>query len=385
MTTAEILQSAGYPTDFVVPDFETYFDKDYSLSNMSYWEYINDLRFEAIGCGFKYSNGEDLFVFNYADNLDRYFAGLQKLFGNDFEHMTVVIQNVVFDALILQEKYNIKPKYMIDLKHLDAHFDSRRSHKLKDMAKREKLPDKGDTMNFIGLHLTDFEDVQRQAMEEYCSRDCELEYKLFEIMLPYLSNVETELALARHTVNLYLQPRLRFNFDLAAKLREEMERYIAEACELVNMKAKDISGNIAFTAALQAALPPDETVPTKYGKRPGKKMTALLGEENVIPALAKTDDGCKMLLAHPLNEVRNLMEARQAVKSWPLHIKRIEAMNRLAAACGGWLPVPLNYYGGHTGRWSGGGGINLQNLGGPGRAGQGTNPLIRKMRELIYV
>ena len=393
MTTKEILQSAGYPTDFVVLDFETYFDKEYSLSNMSYWEYVLDERYETIGCGFKFSDpdpdsdSDPWFQswFVWADDVSEYFEQLQKIYGQDFENITIVIQNVPFDALILQEKFSIKPKFMIDLKHLDAHFDSRRSHKLKDMAKREGLPDKGETVKFIGLHLADFNDEQRKAMEEYCGRDCELEYKLFEIMLPYFSDAETELALARHTVNLYLQPRLRFDFKLASELKTGMTKYIMDACESVNMTEKDIGSGVPFAAALMAALPDGETIPTKFGKRPGEKMTALLGEEKVIPALAKTDDGCKMLLAHSDSKVRSLMEARQAVKSWPLHIKRIDAMTRLAAACMGWLPVPLNYYGAHTGRWSGGGGINLHNLGGSGRAGMGTHELIKKMRELLHV
>lgn len=398
MTTAEILQSAGYPADFVVIDFETYFAEDYSIIDLKPWPYVADPRFEIIGCGFKhniipgtcYANPDSQFVWaekerpEYAeDKLEGHLRNLQATCGEDLENITVVIQNVLFDALILQEKYNIKPKYMIDLKHLDAHFDSRRSHRLKDMAKREKLPDKGETIKFIGLHLADFEGVQRQAMEEYCCRDCELEYKLFEIMLQYLSDVETELALARHTVDLYLQPRLKFDFILADELKTAMTAHITEACEAVDMTEKDIGSGVPFAAALMMALPDGESIPTKFGKRPGKKMTALLGEEGIIPALAKTDDGCKMLLAHSDSAVRSLMEARQAVKSWPLHIKRIDAMTRLATACGGWLPVPLNYYGCHTGRWSGGGGINLQNLGGSGRAGAGTHLLIQKMRNLI--
>lgn len=383
MTTAEILQSAGYPADFVVLDFESYFAEDYSIVDLKPWPYVVDPKFEALGCGFKYSN--DIEAFIWGDKLSGYLQSLQDAYGKDLENITVVIQNVSFDALILQEKYNIKPKYMIDLKHLDSHFDSRRSHRLKDMAKREGLPDKGDTMNFIGLNLADFTDERRKAMEEYCKRDCELEYKLFEIMLPYLSDAETELALARHTVDMYLTPRLKFDFELAAELKAGMTAYITEACELIDMTQKDIAGNISFAAALIAVLPDGEKIPTKFGKRPGKRMTALLGKENIIPALAKNDDGCKLLLAHSNSKVRNLMEARQAVKSWPLHIKRIDAMTRLATACGGWLPVPLNYYGGHTGRWSGGGGINLQNLGGSGRAGAGTHPLIKKMRELLYV
>ncbi|GAH11555.1 unnamed protein product, partial [marine sediment metagenome] len=58
-------------------------------------------------------------------------------------------------------------------------------------------------------------------------------------------------------------------------------------------------------------------------------------------------------------------------------------MTNQALAENGKLRVPLNYYGGHTGRWSGGEGINLQNLGGRGRAGMGTDPLISAMRGLL--
>jgi len=384
MTTTEVLQSAGYPSDFVILDFETYFDKDYSLSKMSTWAYVTDDRFETIGCGFKFSHDNSEAFFVWADLLEKYFVTMQAAYGSDFENITVVIQNVQFDALILQEHYKISPKYMIDLKHLDAHFDSRRSHKLKDMAKREKLPAKGETKSFLGLHLADMTDEQRQAMYHYCINDIELEYALFKILLPYLTNPKIELKIARHTIDLYLKPRLNFDFELADKLVEDMQKYITEACEKTGLSAKKLSGNLSFVEALQAVLPKGESVPVKPHKRPGKKMTALLGQPGVGPALAKTDDGCKLLLAHPKDEVRNLMEARQAVKSWPLHQKRILAMKELAKVCNGKLPVPLSYFGCHTGRFSGSGGICLQNLGGRGRAGQGTHPSITKMRELLY-
>ncbi len=392
MTPTEMLQLAEYPEHFVVLDFETYFDKDYSITKMSTWAYVTDERFETIGCGFKflyipnthYKNSDAFFV--WASDLTKYFEMMQEAYGPDLENITVVMQNVQFDALVLQEHYKISPKYMIDLKHLDAHFDSRRSHSLKDMAKREKLPPKGRTIDFSNLHLADFHNAGLRArMEEYCINDISLEYALFEKLLPYLTEPETELKIARHTIDLYLKPRLSFNFELAYELVEGMQKYITEACEKVGLSAKELSGNLSFVAALQAVLPEGEVVPTKAHKRPGAKMTALLGQPGIGPALAKTDDGCRLLLAHSKDEVRKLMEARQAVKSWPLHIKRVLAMQTLADICNGKLPAPLNYYGCHTGRWSGGGGINLLNLGGKGRAGQGTHPLISKMRELLYV
>ena len=54
-------------------------------------------------------------------------------------------------------------------------------------------------------------------------------------------------------------------------------------------------------------------------------------------------------------------EARLAVKST---LERTRAQRFLDIATRGSLPVPLNYYGAHTGRWaaSKGSGINLQNL-----------------------
>ncbi len=386
MTAEQILEIAGYPTDFVILDFETYFAKNYSIIDMKPWPYIVDERYQTIGCGFKFSNhfiGDSWFV--WANDLSKYFGLVQKQFGQNFENITIVMQNASFDALIFQEKYNISPKYIIDLKHLDAHFDSRRSHSLKDMAKRHKLQAKGDTMNFLGLHLEDMTPEQRVAMESYCKLDCKLEYELFEILLPYLSNQEQELVIARHTIDLYLKPKLKFDFKLADSIAADMQVYIDEACEKVGLTKDELSGNLSFVIALQAVLPEGETVPTKAAKKPGKKMTALLGQAGVGPALAKTDEGCLLLLAHPKDEVRQLMEARKAVKSWPLHLKRIESMRALATACGGRMPIPLNYYGAHTGRWSGGGGINPLNLGGAGRAGQGTNSLITKMRQMLRV
>ncbi len=250
MTPTELLQLADYPENFVVLDFETYFDKDYSIAKMSTWAYVTDERFETIGCGFKFANdGEGFFV--WANDLEKYFKAMQGAYGPHLENITVMMQNVQFDALILQEHYKISPKYMIDLKHLDAYFDSRRSHRLKDMAKREKLPAKGDTMQFCGIHLSEFDSIvykilYRDAMEEYCINDVNLEYALFEKLLPYLTDPETELKIARHTIDLYLKPRLNFNFELADELVEGMQKYITEASEKVGLSAKELSGNLSF-------------------------------------------------------------------------------------------------------------------------------------------
>jgi len=56
MIYTETLQQAGWPTEILVIDFETYFDQDYTLSKMSTVEYVTDPRFEFTGVGFEILN-----------------------------------------------------------------------------------------------------------------------------------------------------------------------------------------------------------------------------------------------------------------------------------------------------------------------------------------
>jgi len=108
--------------------------------------------------------------------------------------------------------------------------------------------------------------------------------------------------------------------------------------------------NSPFFSSLRKALG-DECLPMKRGKK------------KLIPALGKNDEGLKKLKNHSNPVVRNLVNARLAVKSWPLHVKRIQALVAQSTAMNGLLPIPLKYYGGHTGRWSGTENINVQNFG----------------------
>jgi len=43
--------------DLITLDFETYYDRDYSLSKLTTEAYVRDSRFEVVGVGIKF-NGE---------------------------------------------------------------------------------------------------------------------------------------------------------------------------------------------------------------------------------------------------------------------------------------------------------------------------------------
>ena len=356
----DILKQADYPTDVLCLDFETYYDTEYSLSKMPTINYIKDPRFELTGLGALY----DISQFIEPDSIENFLEVL------DFDNFTILVQNARFDITILQEHFGIVPKYIIDLKDLACHYDSRMSHKLKDLAKMYGLEPKGETKEFKGLHWGDMTPWQRKNLAEYTIHDVELETELFKLLLPKLSNPATELQLARHTLDLWLHKRFAVDLDLASRIKVQMRGKIASTIQASGHTAKELRSK-KFVKWLQEALPDDEDVPMKQGKRGN------------IPALAKADEACQQLLVHPSQEVRDLLVGRLAAKSWPTHIKRVGSLISQTIANGGLLRVPLTYYGGHTGRWGGSEKINLQNLGGEGRSGVENDQLIQVVKELI--
>lgn len=378
MTYQEILKSVGYPTDVLIIDFETFFSTDYSLSKMSTIEYIQDPRFDFTGMGYGWDNQ---IHFIPKPDLYRCMKGLQQYYGENLEQVTIIAKNCKFDMTILAVKFGIIPPYIIDIDDLLRHYDARMSHKMRDVAPMFGLQSKGDTMQFKGLHYEEMDASVRKNLADYGIGDIDIEVDLFKILLPLLTNPTMEIPIARHTLDLYLKPSFECDFQTAGILKIQMLVELQELVDKTGCTNKQLSSPLKFTKILQDALPEGEVIPVKQGK-PGKNMIKLLGP-GVIPAFAKDDVPFQELLVHPDQTIQNLCKARQAVKSWPLHIKRINNIMNQAAASGGKIMVPLNYYGAHTGRWSGGEGINLQNLGGRGRAGSGVHPLIRKMRSLL--
>ena len=116
----------------------------------------------------------------------------------------------------------------------------------------------------------------------------------------------------------------------------------------LDVEESDLASNEKFSALLhRLGVEP----PTKISKTTGKKTLAL----------AKNDAHFQALLNSEREDISQLCEARLAVKST---LERTRAQRFLDIATRGTLPVPLNYYGAHTGRWSAskGSGLNLQNL-----------------------
>jgi DNA polymerase bacteriophage-type len=407
-TWKDILKEADFPTSVLLIDWETFYDTDYTLSGakgMSISEYVNDSRFEILGLGMKIHGHKWASLgprFIPKPKVDAVITKLCSQFGKALQNVTVVAKNCKFDMLILAEKFGLYPPYTIDVEDLTRTYNARMKHALAVVAPMFGFQHKGDTAAFKGQH---FEDINVKAVGDYCLNDIDLEDKLFQKLLPIVRDPKAELKIAAHTLRLYTIPHAVYGFELAADLRRQMYENIDAAIidiapwlmkrmgldhdditeaietgcarEIVN---DELSKTIKFITHLSAALPEGERIPVKPGK-PTKNMLPFTGAGK-IPALAKDDEGCKLLLDHKCELVRTLMAGRQAIKSWPMHISRIDKMESQARASGGKVRVPLKYYGCHTGRWSGEQQVNLGNLGGSGR-GKEIGKSIRQIRRTI--
>jgi DNA polymerase len=376
MTITEILQTADYPEDTLVLDFETYYDQEYSLEGMSIIEYVTDPRFEFTGLGIKTGTGDSVFI--PGPRVPWAIKRLQKRFGKAFHNGTVVVKNSKFDILILAQKFGTYPPYVIDVEDLSRYYDSRMSQKLKDLAKLFKLPAKGDTSQFKGQHCAD---IDWASMKEYCLNDVDLEYRLLEILLPMINNPKIEFQLMQHTLNLYLKPTFDLNMKMAGDIGMDMGLELHDdlaqvgwVLEYATKKKKTVEDILRarsiFPKILADVLPEGEEVPMKQGK---KKM---------IPALAREDVGFQLLLAHSNEKVRNLCKAKAACTSWPLHQAKVQNLIMQTRCFGDGVHIPIKYYGAHTGRWSGMQKWNPLNLGGKGR-GRAIHPLIGKVRHTL--
>jgi len=329
-------------------DFETYYDKDYSLSKMTTEEYINDPRFEVIGVGIK----ED-------DEPSRWFSGEDvsvALNSIDWEDTVLICHNMMFDGAILAWRYGIFPAMYVDtLCMARAIHGVDAGGSLKVLAERYNIGAKGnEVIEAMGKRRSDFSPADLVRYGEYCCNDVELTYKLFYKLQPFPNN---ELKLIDLTIRMYTDPVFELNDSLLIARLEEVRtdkgnllRGLMAGLNVSTEKevSELLSSNNKFANILNS-----------LGVSPPLKISPATGKETY--AFSKTDEGFLALKEHPDEFVQELCRVRLGTKS-TIEESRIERFLDVGERNRGKLPIPLKYYGAHTGRWSGTEGINLQNL-----------------------
>jgi hypothetical protein len=264
----------------------------------------------------------------------------------------VLAHNAQFDVTVLSWIYGAKPAFIFDtLSMARALRGVEAGNSLKTLADHYGLPPKGNALHSTDGLLKEHGLPARveEELAEYCAHDtylCEVIFKrLMEDGGPFPLK---ELRLIDMTLKMYVFPILELDPALLQNAIEE-ERVKREGLlARLGIEEKILASNPKFAELLEA-----------LGVEAPKKISKTTGKETL--ALAKNDALFQALLNHEREDVALLCETRLKVKST---MERTRAQRFLDISSRGKLPVPLSYYGAHTGRWTAakGSSINMQNL-----------------------
>ena len=323
-------------------DFETYYDKDYSLSKMQTDAYIKDPRFEVVGVCVKLNDDKPVWFSGTFDETHDW------LWGNfDWANSAVRCHNTMFDGYIMTQRFGIRPKLWMDtLAQARMLYPYLPSHSLASMAKYFSLTDKGTAVtNALGIRREAFSPYGLEQYAEYCKHDTNLCAAMGSKMDEFTPALETRLI--DMTVRMFTEPVLVGDTN---KMKELHQNEVDRKTTLLNtamVERAEIMSNDKFAARLES-----------YGVLPPMKESKATGKQTF--AFAKSDKEFTDLLNHDVPEVQALVAARLGVKTT---IAETRALKFVEMAERGALPVYLNFWGAKTtGRYSGGNQVNWQNL-----------------------
>ena len=333
----------------VTLDFETYYDVGFSLSGLTTEEYIKHERFQVIGVGIKINEGE-----TYWYTGDQAEQELKKI---DWKDSALLCHNTMFDGGILSLKYGIVPSLYLDtLSMARAIHGVDAGGSLAVLAEKYNIGVKGtEVVDAKGKRLEDFNAVDLAQYGSYCKNDVELTYKLFQILAPEFP--ESEIKLIDLTLRMYTEPVLEVDDAL---LQARLDEVKLEKSQLLSaLQSKLECNNEEEVRAKLASNKQFAELLIELGITPPLKISPTTNKETY--ALAKGDQGFLDLCEHEDPFIQELCRVRLGTKS-TIEESRIERFIAIGSRNKGKLPIPLKYYGAHTGRWAGSDKVNFQNL-----------------------
>ena len=331
----------------VVIDFETYYDKEWSLSKITSEKYIRCDKFECIGVSIKVGDKPAKFY--------RHETGLPIIaeLVNRLPTSPFVSHNNSFDLGILAFRYGIHPNFMVDtaimakLCGFDRVAGGTSLAKLSDQLEKMGLVNKvkGTTVhNMLGVHAADMTEQQWQEYGDYCVLDSDLCYALYMYMIDKVPT--QELIMADITTKMWTKPMIDLDVpllqDYAVRLAEEREEMLGRiAGDLGFTDTDDLLKNLRSSKKFVALLESLQIeVPMKWSEK----------KQEMIPAVSKTDIAFLELLEHDNELVRTLVETKLGTMS---SMEQTRTATFLDIASRGLMPIPLRYASAHTGRYGG--------------------------------
>lgn len=328
---AERMSSEQRCREGVAIDFETFYDSknDYSLTKMSVWHYLHDPRFRAYWVAF-YGQG-----IRYSGPVES--APWDKLVGRPLaSHNAGFDENVLHYLQELGKVPNLQTPRMYDTADAVAFLQMPRALDRAAAALLDVTHSKAVRRKMDGKRLEDLTAAEREALVKYGSDDAELCYRLWALTAPIWPEDEqrlSEMNRERGYEGLHIDQRA---LDAAIETLELAHYHLLQTMPWVAEEKKPLSPDAIREEGRKCGIP--------------------------VPASLKMDDPdavkWERLYAKEYPWVRAVRGIRR-VNSLMLKLQKWKAMVR----ADGTAPFQLKYFGAAaTGRFSGGGGFNIQNL-----------------------
>lgn len=343
-------------------DFESYYDKEYSLRNMTPVEYILDPRYETIMLSVKRPGKK---VFNLEAHQVQEFFNLL-----DPKETIMVSYNSLFDACIAAWRYNFVPALIIDAMGMVRAWCG---HDMKSVALAAAAPHLGvgfkghEVTKMMGFHTQDIKNAGMwDAYADYCNIDSILTEAIFHKLMA-LGFPTSELLVQDLVLRMAVVPQFELNEqELASHLNDvlqEKDLSLTKAMMCTGLLDKDeLMSNTKFAKILESL---GVDIPTKISP----------ATRRVTYAFSKSDRDFTDLENHPSMAVQTVMAARLDHKSTIeetrtarfLSISRLQWPAAYLASRGyppgkSLAPMPLRYGAAHTHRLGGDWKLNVQNF-----------------------
>lgn len=354
-------------------DFETYYSKKdkYSLAakGMTIEKYIRNPKFEIIGLAVKVGNKPTEWL--KPNEIEDWIKHIEIAYG--WDNVRAIAHNARFDAAILGWKYNIYPKQIADTMLMSRACQLWDGHSLDNVTKElrnrynwgivrgdngqtewgkfEEVDllntlNKGDeVVNADGKQLFDFTEAEYDAYADYCITDVDLTWSAYNWFMKERKFPAKEIDVMTLTIEMFTFPVIELHIPVLQEVEKVINEKRQALLDKVGVTTEDLRSDAKFAMLL-----------SELGVEPPTKLNPK-GETKY--AFAKKDLGFLKLLEHDDPAVVELVEARLGNKSSQA-VTRVKSLLEMSDR--GLLPIPLEYYAAHTGRWGGSDGINLQNF-----------------------
>lgn len=385
-------------------DFETYYDREYSLSKMTMIEYIMDGRFQPIMMSYAINDEPVQNVIGYP-NIKRILDSI------DWNNTVLNAQNTAFDATIIRARFGHTARYYTDTMAMArvtaAHvFEGASLAAIAKVlqANGVHVPPKGkEVESALGMHLynaysgtpyiakkatTEPDEMQRgltllMSYVEYCNNDVHLAREAFKYFTKMIT--PDEMQYGDMILKCYIEPSLYLDLPIIeeeiARIHERDEqraRYVADqyfngnqaelrsVCRSVPKFTEFLQG---LGGKLEHEIDEDTDysfiIPSKYSEKKGR----------VEPCYSKTFPPV-IEMCDRIDEIGDIFRTKLAMSS-SIELSRAERFRAIAKiGCGFGMPYVVS--GAHTHRLGGADKLNVQNLSSGRKEGQ-SNALKRSI------